>query len=76
MLWELGSALAGWATWLKYRLHLFNAWGRDWPIINMLKGKLRGLEVQDGGMSLCCVLRQGILLSEFLSPDKSRNGYN
>ena len=25
MLWKLGSALAGWATWLKYRLHLFNA---------------------------------------------------
>ena len=49
---------------------------RDWPIISMLKGKLRGLEVQDGGMSLCCVLRQDILLSEFLSPDKSRNGYN
>ena len=42
---------------------------QDWPIISMLKGKLRGLEVQDGGMSLCCVL-------EFLSPDKSRNGYN
>ena len=41
---------------------------RDWPIISMLKGKLRGLEVQDGGMSLCCVLRQDILLAEFLSP--------
>lgn len=49
---------------------------RDWPIISMLKGELRDLEVQDVSMSLCCVLRQGILLSEFLSPDKSRNGYN
>lgn len=49
---------------------------RDWPIISMLKGELRDLEVQDVGMSLCCVLRQDILLSEFLSPDKSRNGYN
>ena len=49
---------------------------QDWPIISMLKGELRDLEVQNVSMSLCCVLRLDILLSEFLPPDKSRNGYN